>query len=438
MGVNDRQTSRIPLSERMRPRNLDEFVGQRHILGKGKALNLIVESGFLPSLILWGPPGCGKTTLAHILASVFKYPFYPFSAVTSGITELKKLFKQLEDEISIEQKTIVFIDEIHRFNKAQQDAFLPYVEKGVITLIGTTTLNPSFSIVSPLLSRMKVLILEPLDVTDIVELLRRALRDRERGYGEYRIDYESEVLNIIASYSEGDARTALNVLEVLVEAELKKEDKKNRIILSRDTLEELFQGRLPDYDRDGEAHYNLISALHKSIRGSDVNASLYWLARMLEGGEDPLYIARRLVRIASEDIGMADPRALSIAVSAKEAVHFLGMPEGDLALAEATIYMATAPKSNAVYVAYREAKADAKKHPASPVPLYLRNPVTSLMKKAGYGKGYMYPHDYPNRVVNQRYFPEDMKESNYYRPTKFGFEKDIARRIEWWKKMRNV
>ncbi len=438
MGVNDRQTSRIPLSERMRPRNLDEFVGQRHILGKGKALNLIVESGFLPSLILWGPPGCGKTTLAHILASVFKYPFYPFSAVTSGITELKKLFKQLEDEINIEQKTIVFIDEIHRFNKAQQDAFLPYVEKGVITLIGTTTLNPSFSIVSPLLSRMKVLILEPLDVTDIVELLRRALRDRERGYGEYRIDYESEVLNIIASYSEGDARTALNVLEVLVEAELKKEDKKNRIILSRDTLEELFQGRLPDYDRDGEAHYNLISALHKSIRGSDVNASLYWLARMLEGGEDPLYIARRLVRIASEDIGMADPRALSIAVSAKEAVHFLGMPEGDLALAEATIYMATAPKSNAVYVAYREAKADAKKHPASPVPLYLRNPVTSLMKKAGYGKGYMYPHDYPNRVVNQRYFPEDMKESNYYRPTKFGFEKDIARRIEWWKKMRNV
>ncbi len=437
--------TRVPLAERMRPRKLEEFVGQKHLLGKGKALDLIVKSHFLPSLILWGPPGCGKTTLAYILASIFKYPFHPFSAVTSGIGELKSLFKRLEEEInrSVEDskgKVIVFIDEIHRFNKAQQDAFLPYVERGVITLIGTTTLNPSFSIVSPLLSRMKVLILNPLETQDIIELLKRAIGDVERGYGGYNIRCEREVLGIIASYSEGDARTALNVLEMLVESERGKTKERvgedSVIVLSRETLNELFQGRLPDYDRDGEAHYNLISALHKSIRGSDPDASLYWLARMLEGGEDPLYIARRLIRIATEDIGMADPGALNVAVSAKEAVHFLGMPEGDLALAEAVIYMATAPKSNAVYVAYREAREDARAHPVSPVPLYLRNPVTSLMKKAGYGRGYLYPHDYPNRVVNQRYFPEDVEEKEYYRPTAFGFEKKVMKRLEWWKKMR--
>ncbi len=463
---NKSGASRIPLAERMRPRKLEDFIGQRHLLGRGKTLDLIVKSGFLPSLILWGPPGCGKTTLAYILASIFKYPFHPFSAVTSGIGELKSLFKRLEEEIHNDGedsrgKVIVFIDEIHRFNKAQQDAFLPYVERGVITLIGTTTLNPSFSIVSPLLSRMKVLILNPLDSRDIVELLKRAIEDRERGYGKYHIHYDDDVLNIIASYSEGDARTALNVLEMLVESEKSKFEEsidKNKsedsvrlfvdraspddrfthgdIVLSRKTLEELFQGKLPDYDRDGEAHYNLISALHKSIRGSDPDASLYWLARMLEGGEDPLYIARRLIRIASEDIGMADPAALNIAVSAKEAVHFLGMPEGDLALAEAVIYMATAPKSNAVYVAYREARKDAHEYPSSPVPLYLRNPVTSLMRKAGYGKGYLYPHDYPNRVVNQRYFPENMGEREYYKPTSFGFEKNIIKRLEWWKRIR--
>ncbi|RKX86303.1 MAG: replication-associated recombination protein A [Spirochaetes bacterium] len=442
------KNSREPLAERMRPKDLDSFIGQRQLLGKGKPLRLIIDSGYLPSLILWGPPGCGKTSLARILAELFNYSFHSFSAVVSGIRELKELFLRLERETS--HKNIVFIDEIHRFNKAQQDAFLPYVERGVITLIGTTTLNPSFSIVSPLLSRMKVLVLKGLKDDEITELLRKALTDKINGYGDLKIKYSEEILSVIASYSEGDGRAALNMLEMLVESEMAEGDtpaaemlavelsesaggRENReITLELERLKELFQGKVPDYDRDGEAHYNLISALHKSIRGSDPDAALYWLARMLEGGEDPLYIARRLIRVAMEDVGLADPNALSIAVNAKEALHFMGMPEGDLALAETVIYLATAPKSNAVYTAYSKAKKDAMEYASTPVPLYLRNPVTSVMRKAGYGKGYMYPHDYPNRVVAQDYFPEKMGKRKYYNPTGYGYEKTLSRRIEWW------
>ncbi len=427
----------------MRPRKLEEYIGQKHLLGPGKALRLILDSGHLPSLILWGPPGCGKSSLARILATRFEYDFHFFSAVVSGIRELKDLFVRLEAETK--GRNLVFIDEIHRFNKAQQDAFLPYVEKGIITLIGTTTMNPSFSIVSPLLSRSRVLILNTLEESEIAEVLKNALRDPERGYGKLALSPEPEVLEVIARYSQGDCRTSLNVLELLVESARAGEagapagegtPAHTPIPLTRERLEAVFQGKLPDYDRDGEGHYNLISALHKSIRGSAPDAALYWLARMLEGGEDPLYIARRLVRVASEDVGLADPQALAIANNAQAAVSFLGMPEGDLALAEAVVYLATAPKSNELYTAYGKAKEDAHSHSADPVPLYLRNPSTALMRKAGYGEGYLYPHDFPDRLVDQEYFPSAMKGRRYYTPSEFGYEKIVGKRILWWEQRR--
>ncbi len=421
----------------MRPRTLEEFVGQSHILGPDKPLRLLLDSGHLPSIIFWGPPGCGKSSLARIISQRMGYSFHFFSAVISGIRELKDLFARLESETT--EKNLVFIDEIHRFNKAQQDAFLPYVEKGVITLIGTTTMNPSFSIVSPLLSRSRVFILSTLDEAEIRGVMGRALADAERGYGGMRITVEPEVMEIIARYAQGDCRAALNALEMLVEsarASGEAHAPAAEIALTRARLEAVFEGRLPEYDRDGEGHYNLISALHKSIRGSDPDASLYWLARMLEGGEDPLYIARRLLRVASEDVGLADPQALVIASAAQEAVHFLGMPEGDLALAQTVVYLATAPKSNEIYTAYTKAREDAHGHGADPVPLYLRNPVTSLMKKAGYGDGYLYPHDYEGRVVRQDYFPSMMKGRKYYTPSEFGFEKVVGKRIRWWEERR--
>ncbi|MGO9410628.1 MAG: replication-associated recombination protein A [Spirochaetia bacterium] len=418
----------------MRPRTLEEYVGQSHILGPDKPLRLLLDSGHLPSLIFWGPPGCGKSSLARIISQRLGYSFHFFSAVVSGIRELKDLFARLETETT--EKNLVFIDEIHRFNKAQQDAFLPYVEKGVITLIGTTTLNPSFSIVSPLLSRSRVFILNTLDEAEIREVMERALADTERGYGALKTTTEPEVMEIIARYSQGDCRAALNALEMLVESERASRGADGEIALTRARLEAVFEGKLPEYDRDGEGHFNLISALHKSIRGSDPDASLYWLARMLEGGEDPLYIARRLLRVASEDVGLADPQAIVMANAAQEAVHFLGMPEGDLALAQTVVYLATAPKSNEIYAAYTKAREDAHEHGADPVPLYLRNPVTSLMKKAGYGSGYMYPHDYEDRVVKQDYFPSTMKGRKYYTPSEFGFEKTIGKRIMWWEEKR--
>jgi putative ATPase len=428
---------REPLAERMRPRSLDEYVGQSHLLGAGKALRLIIESGHLPSIIFWGPPGCGKSSLARILSAHFGYSFHFFSAVVSGIRELKDLFLRLEAETT--GKNLVFIDEIHRFNKAQQDAFLPYVEKGVITLIGTTTLNPSFSIVAPLLSRSRTFILNTLDESEIREVLSRALADGERGYGKLPIACEEGILKTIAGYSQGDCRTALSVLELLVESVRPRAEEGGPpapLTLTRERLEAVFQGRLPDYDRDGEGHFNTISALHKSIRGSDPDASLYWLARMLEGGEDPLYVARRLVRVASEDIGLADPQALLLASAAQQAVSFLGMPEGDLALAELVVYLATAPKSNELYVAYAKAKEDAHEYSADPVPLYLRNPTTALMREAGYGKGYLYPHDHPDRLVDQDYFPPRLTGRKYYTPSEFGHEKLVGQRIRWWAERR--
>ncbi|MGA2766522.1 MAG: replication-associated recombination protein A [Spirochaetia bacterium] len=429
--------SREPLAERMRPRTLQEFVGQSHILGPDKPLRLLLDSAHLPSLIFWGPPGCGKSSLARIISQRLGFSFHFFSAVISGIRELKDLFARLESETT--GKNLVFIDEIHRFNKAQQDAFLPYVEKGVITLIGTTTMNPSFSIVSPLLSRSRVFILSTLDEAEIREVMTRALADNERGYGTLPISIEPDVLEVIARYAQGDCRAALNALEMLVESARASTEARwpdGKLPLTRARLEAVFEGRLPEYDRDGEGHYNLISALHKSIRGSDPDASLYWLARMLEGGEDPLYIARRLLRVASEDVGLADPQAIVVANAAQEVVHFLGMPEGDLALAETVVYLATAPKSNEIYTAYTRAREDAHEHGADPVPLYLRNPVTSLMKKAGYGDGYMYPHDHEGRVVSQEYFPSTMKGRKYYTPSDFGFEKTIGKRILWWEQKR--
>ncbi len=429
---------REPLAERMRPRTLEEYVGQSHILGPGKALRLILDSGHLPSIIFWGPPGCGKSSLARILSARFGYSFHFFSAVVSGIRELKDLFLRLEMETK--GKNLVFIDEIHRFNKAQQDAFLPYVEKGVITLIGTTTLNPSFSIVAPLLSRSRTFILNTLDESEIREVLARALADPQRGYGKLSVTAGEGVLELIASYAQGDCRTALSVLELLVESSRPREsgegDAARPVELTRERLEAVFQGRLPEYDRDGEGHFNAISALHKSIRGSDPDASLYWLARMLEGGEDPLYVARRLVRVASEDVGLADPQALAVASAAQAAVSFLGMPEGELALAELVVYLATAPKSNELYKAYGKAKEDAHEYSADPVPLYLRNPTTSLMRKEGYGKGYLYPHDFPDRLVDQEYFPPRLAGRVYYTPSEFGYEKTVGQRIRWWAERR--
>jgi putative ATPase len=422
-----------PLADRMRPRTLDEFVGQDHLLGPGKILRQAIESDHLPSMILWGPPGSGKTTLAMIIASTTHAQFLAFSAVLSGVKEIKEVIQEADEEWRIHKKrTILFVDEIHRFNKAQQDAFLPHVEKGTIILIGATTENPSFEVISPLLSRTKVFTLQALTEKEIELILKRGLADKEKGLGQYNTVIEPEVFKGICLIANGDARIALNTLEMIV-LTAPPDPRGNRLIKKED-LEEVLQKKAFLYDKSGEEHYNLISAFHKSLRGSDPDAALYWLGRMLEAGEDPLYIARRMIRFASEDVGIADPQALQVAVSAMEAFHFIGLPEGDLALAQAAVYLATAPKSNALYTAFLGIKKDVRELENRPVPLHIRNAPTTLMKDLGYGKDYKYPHDYPEHFIEEEYLPENIKGKTYYHPTEQGFEREIKKRLEVWRR----
>jgi putative ATPase len=450
----DNPTDRTrPLADRMRPRTLDEYVGQEHLIAPGKPLGVQIERDDIGSLIFWGPPGTGKTTLAKIIASMTRADFIEFSAVLVGIKEIKQVMADAERAKQYGTRTIVFIDEIHRFNKAQQDAFLPHVEKGNIRLIGATTENPSFEIISALLSRSRVYVLKPLTEEQIVLLLRRALEDKERGLGEMNLSASNEILQQIAAYSSGDARSAYNVLEVAAALALStsasypskttkdglastssglQESAIGRQSSGEITLEivkEALQKRVLLYDKAGEEHYNLISALHKSVRNSDPDASLYWLGRMLESGEDPLYIARRVVRMAVEDIGLAEPNALALCMAARDAVDFLGMPEGNLGLAQAVVYLAVAPKSNALYMAYGEVQADVERTAAEPVPLHLRNAPTGLMKHLGYGQGYQYAHDLEDKVANMQCLPDNLKDRRYYQPTNEGVEKRVRERM---------
>jgi putative ATPase len=415
---------RSPLAERMRPRTLDEIVGQDEVIGPGTALAAAIDKDEVSSLILWGPPGSGKTTLARIIAERTRSRFLPFSAVVSGIKEIKDVMRVAEDERKRRgRRTLLFVDEIHRFNRAQQDAFLPHVECGNVILIGATTENPSFEVNAALLSRCRVVILRELSPEELVELMERALADSERGLAG-KLDVERDALFWLARQANGDARFVLNVLEALVALARPGET------LGLDSLEKAMQRKALLYDKSGEEHFNLISALHKSIRNSDVDASLYWLARMLEAGEDPLYVARRLVRFASEDVGLAEPTALAQALAAKDAFHFLGLPEGKLALAQAVVYLAAAPKSNAIYRAYSRASEDALKEATEPVPLHLRNAVTRPMKSWGYGKGYEYAHDDEEKVTGMECLPESLQGRRYYEPTEEGFEKRLKARIE--------
>jgi putative ATPase len=422
--------AKAPLAERMRPRTFDEFVGQEDLLAPGKPLREAIERDLLQSIILWGPPGTGKTTLARIIADMTKARFVSFSAVLAGIKEIREVMTEAERiRRTTGRRTIVFIDEIHRFNKAQQDAFLPRVEAGDIVLIGATTENPSFEVNAALLSRSKVFVLRGLDTDEIASILQRALADPQRGVGERPIAIDADTLRAIALNANGDARSALNLLELTV-ASAPIVDGERRIDAAR--VSQTIQRRALLYDKSGEEHYNLISALHKSMRNSDPDASVYWLARMVEAGEDPMYIARRLVRFASEDIGNADPQALTVAVAAKDAVHFIGMPEGNTALAQAAIYLATAPKSNAVYEAYNQAADDAHRDVAQPVPLHLRNAPTKLMKNLDYGKGYQYAHDEADAIADMSCLPPALADRKYYAPTERGFEKELKRRLDGW------
>jgi putative ATPase len=425
-----------PLAERMRPATFDEFVGQEDVLAPGKPLREAIERDRLQSIILWGPPGTGKTTLARLIAKATKARFVSFSAVMAGIKEIKDVMAAAEEtRRKLGRRTIVFVDEIHRFNKSQQDAFLPRVEAGDIVLIGATTENPSFEVNAALLSRSKVFVLRALTEPEIVRILERALNDPVRGLGQETIELGEGVLKTIARYSNGDARAALNLLELSTAAAASSAaGGVKRVELA--LVQQAAQRRALLYDKSGEEHYNIISALHKSMRNSDPDAAVYWLARMVEAGEDPLYIARRLIRFASEDIGNADPQALAVAVAAKEAVHFIGMPEGNTALAQAAIYMATAPKSNAVYVAYNEAAEDALKQIAEPVPLHIRNAPTPLMKELNYGKGYKYAHNEAEGIADMDCLPESLQGRKYYRPTDRGYEQAIRQRLEDWKRSR--
>ncbi len=419
-----------PLAERMRPKSFDHFYGQEHLLGRGKILSELIESGHLVSLIFWGPPGSGKTTLGTMLARHFDLPCLFFSAVLSGIKEVKDVMAQAESHRKMFGKpSIIFIDEIHRFNKAQQGAFLPYVERGDIILFGSTTENPSFEVIAPLLSRTKVLILHPLNEEALSRIIDDALTDSERGLGDFKLRLDPQARQLIIDYANGDARRALNTLEIA--ASLARSSS-----LGLAEIQEALQQRTLLYDKSGEEHFNLISALHKSLRNSDADASLYWLARMILAGEDPLYIARRLVRFASEDVGLADPQALSIALMAKDAYDFLGSPEGELALAEAVIYLASAPKSNRAYVAFSKAMKEVEDSPYEPVPLHLRNPVTPLMREVGYGKDYTYAHDFEFSTTDMETFPERLKGRKYYQPGDLGLEKEIKKRLEWWESVK--
>jgi putative ATPase len=419
-----------PLADRMRPRTLDEFVGQEHLIGPGKPLRTQIERDDTGSLIFWGPPGTGKTTLAQIIARMTKAEFIEFSAVLVGIKEIKQVMADAERAKQYGTRTIVFIDEIHRFNKAQQDAFLPHVEKGNIRLIGATTENPSFEIISALLSRSRVYVLKPLTEDQIVLLLKRALADEERGLGTMKLEASEAVLRKIAAYSSGDARSAYNVLEVAATLARGRTGKEVGAEITDELIQDALQRRVLLYDKSGEEHYNLISALHKSVRNSDPDASLYWLGRMLEAGEDPLYIARRVVRMAVEDIGLADPSALSLCMAARDAVDFIGMPEGNLALGQAVVYLALAPKSNALYTAYSAVQQDVEQTAAEPVPLHLRNAPTGLMKGLGYGQGYQYAHDLEGKIADMQCLPDNLRDRIYYHPTDEGAEKRIRERLE--------